>query len=165
MTSPAAYSYRAVALACGIDASTLRCWVASYRSHGQTGLTKKYGYYSAAFKLDVLQRARSESLSDRQAAALFNICSIGNIGIWRRQYTEGGLDALESKRRGRPNIMKKQLSIQPAPPQDQDCRTLEDALKENEYLRAEVAYLKKLKALIDAERTEALVKKRKLFKG
>ena len=37
--------------------------------------------------------------------------------------------------------------------------------EENAYLRAELDYLKKLDALIQAERTEALVKKRKWSKG
>jgi len=39
-------------------------------------------------------------------------------------------------------------------------RTQEELLQELAYLRAENAYLKKLKALIDAERTQAPVKKR-----
>ncbi|VFR43803.1 hypothetical protein BER2_0534 [plant metagenome] len=42
--------------------------------------------------------------------------------------------------------------------------TAEQMREELAYLRAENDYLKKLKALIEAERTEALVKKRKLSK-
>ncbi|CAB3715425.1 Uncharacterised protein [Achromobacter spanius] len=50
----------------------------------------------------------------------------------------------------------------PAPtPKDM---TEDELRKENAYLRAELDYLKKLKALIQAERTEALVKKRKWSK-
>jgi transposase len=40
-----------------------------------------------------------------------------------------------------------------------DPRTLKQVLKENEYLRAEVAYLKKLRALIQ-EKDRAAQKKR-----
>jgi transposase len=42
----------------------------------------------------------------------------------------------------------------------EDTRTLEELRKENEYLRAEVAYLKKLDALVRAQRLAA-PKKRK----
>mgnify|MGYP006873306598 FL=1 len=42
--------------------------------------------------------------------------------------------------------------------------TVEQMQEELAYLRAENDYLKKLKALIQAERTEALVKKRKWSK-
>ncbi|VWB10553.1 HMG-I and HMG-Y DNA-binding domain-containing protein [Burkholderia lata] len=42
-----------------------------------------------------------------------------------------------------------------------DARTREDLLKENEYLRAEVAYLKKLDALLQAKKQAAQKKKRK----
>lgn len=158
-------SYREVAMAFRIEASQLRRWVASYRLHGQAGLSRKVAHYSAQFKLEVLDRVHSEGLSDRQAAALYDIRSTAHIGHWRRQYDEGGLGALEPKRRGRPKMMIKPLSTQPASPQAGETRSMEDVLKENESLRAEVAYLKKLKALIDAERTEALAKKRKSSKG
>ena len=113
----------------------------------------------------MLERVHREGLSDRQTAALYDIRSTAHIGIWRRQYDEGGWGALAPKRKGRPKTMTKPLSTQPTSPQDGDSRTLEEVLKENEYLRAEVAYLKKLKALIDAERTAALAKKRKSSKG
>lgn len=51
----------------------------------------------------------------------------------------------------------------PAPtPKDM---TEDELRKENAYLRAELDYLKKLEALIQAEKTEALVKKRKMVQG
>ena len=40
-------------------------------------------------------------------------------------------------------------------PQADDTRTLQSLRKENEYLRAEVAYLKKLDALVRANRQAA----------
>lgn len=42
-----------------------------------------------------------------------------------------------------------------------DERSREELLKENEYLRAEVAYLKKLDALLQAKKPAAQKKKRK----
>jgi transposase len=53
---------------------------------------------------------------------------------------------------------------QPEKPTEQtapDGRTREDLLKEIEYLRAEVAYLKKFDALLEAKKRAALRKKRR----
>ncbi|NKA06675.1 IS3 family transposase ISRso11 [Ralstonia solanacearum] len=50
---------------------------------------------------------------------------------------------------------------QPAAQPAQDERSREDLLKENECLRAEVAYLKKLDALLRAKQQQAPKKKRK----
>ena len=49
---------------------------------------------------------------------------------------------------------------EPTPAHADDARTLQALRKENEYLRAEVAYLKKLDALVRANR-QAAQKKRK----
>jgi len=150
--------YQEVAEAYGVDRAQLRRWVASYQLHGVSGLQKKYSAYSAQFKLGVLQRIECEGLSDRQAAALYDIRSAGAIGKWRCQYDGGGLGALGLRRKERPAMAPK------PPPKAQpphDSRTHKELLDELAYLRAENAYLKKLKALSDAERSAALVKKRK----
>lgn len=71
---------------------------------------------------------------------------------------KGGIEALMPKPRGRAVTMKQKP---PAEPFDlRDTPTVEQLLKENEYLRAEVAYLKKLDALIQAKKPAAQ-KKRK----
>lgn len=151
-------SYHELASAQGVDRSLLRRWVASYRVHGRLGLARKLSRYSASFKLEVLHRARRDGLSDRQVAALYDIRSVGDIERWRRQYDEGGLGALAPRRKGRPAMPYKHPSELTHRPDEQ--RTQEELLQELAYLRAENAYLKKLKALIDAERTQAPVKKR-----
>ncbi len=82
----------------GVDASSLRKWVAAFRVHGIAGIqNKKKKHYSAAFKLNVLQRMRDEELSYRQAGALFDIRKFDIIGQWKRRYDEGGLDALSQQ--------------------------------------------------------------------
>lgn len=152
-------SYREVARRYEVEHSMLRRWVCSYEQHGGAGLTKKFSYYDAAFKQEVLERIEREGLSDRQAAAIYDIRHAGSIGIWRAQYDAGGAGALAPQRRGRRSMPHK---YPPAPtPKDM---TEEELRKENAYLRAELDYLKKLEALIQAERTEALVKKRKWSK-
>lgn len=154
-------SWRAVARRHGIDQATLRKWVAGYRAHGAAGINRKHEYYSAPFKLSVLRQMESEGLSEREASARFNIRNRSVIGLWRRQYDEGGLAALSARPRGRPRKMTTALPPKPTEETAPDERTREELLKENEYLRAEVAYLKKLDALLRAKKQPARKKERK----
>ena len=149
---------KSVAKAHGLGYGQVNRWVASYRHHGVEGLTKKYGSYDARFKLRVLRHIERDTLSLRQAAALYDIRNPDQMRRWARAYHEGGIDALMSKAKGRPKQMKPKPP--PEPPVEDDDRTLEQLRKENAYLRAEVAYLKKLDALIQA-RPPAAPKKRK----
>lgn len=153
------HGYREVARLFGVEHSMLRRWVCSYAQHGAAGLVKKFSHYDAAFKQGVLERIERDGLSDRQAAALYDIRHPGSIGIWRAQYDAGGVDALASQSKRRRTMPHKY----PPAPVSKDM-TVEQMQEELAYLRAENDYLKKLKALIQAERTEALVKKRKWSK-
>jgi transposase len=136
-----------------VEETVLRRWVARYRQHGLDGLSRKYTFYDADFKLAVLKRVWDEQLSHHEAMAIFNIRQSGAIARWERQYHSGGIDALAPRRRGRPKAMKPPED-KPKTAEDQtpDERTREQLLKENEYLRAEVAYLKKLDALVQAKK-------------
>ncbi len=145
----------------GIHYALLERWVAAYREHGAAGLRRKYGDYDARFKMQVLQRMRDEDLPVRQIMALFDIRSPGSIAKWSRLYDEGGIDALAPRPRGRPRKMTITQPDKPTEDKTSDTRTREDLLKENEYLRAEVAYLKKLDALLQAKKQAAQKKKRK----
>ncbi|TQJ98378.1 transposase [Achromobacter sp. SLBN-14] len=153
-------SYAEVAREVGVDYSLLRRWVAVYQLHGQGGLVRPRKRYSAQFKFEVLKRIEQDGLSDRQAVAVYNLGDSGIIGKWRRGYDEGGMGALEPRRRDSPAMPHKY----PPEPTPKDM-TEKQLREENAYLRAELDYLKKLDALIQAERTEALVKKRKWSKG
>src|SRR5690606_18141469 len=151
--------YVALAARFGIDRAMIRRWVNSYRQHGMDGLRKKFSHYSAQFKLDVLQRMQREELSAAQAIALFDIRGgTGVITTWQRLYHIGGLPALQPKPRGRRKMARAKPTSSPAVLTDN--RSLEDLRKENEYLRAEVAYLKKLRALLRVKE-RAAPKKRK----
>ncbi len=87
--------FDAVAHLHGIDKATVHKWVALYQQHGASGIGKKYTHYDAQFKLSVLQRMWTKGLSQREAAAVFNIRSAPSIGIWERQYYAGGIDAAD----------------------------------------------------------------------
>lgn len=142
---------------CVLD-SDVRQWAARYQAHGMAGLEKKYTTYSVAFKVKVLAQMDAEGLSGRAAAALFNIRADGMITRWRRAYDSGGIEALKPRPKGRPPAMKLKPPVKPE--STEETPTVKQLLKENEYLRAEVAYLKKLDALIQAKKLAA-PKKRK----
>lgn len=151
---------RSLARQYGLDHGTVRVWVERYRQHGEQGLRKKFSHYSAQFKLSVLRRMWREELSFRQVAALYDVRAGQNVVVtWERQYHEGGLDALKPNPRGRPKKMTAPKPPSHQAPQADDTRTLEQLRKENEYLRAQVAYLKKLRALRQ-EKAQTAQKKR-----
>jgi len=148
---------RVLAQQYGVARYSLRCWVNAYQEHGERALReKRHDTYSAEFKTSVLDRMQREGLSQTQVAALFDLRGgAGVVGTWLRQYDEGGSQALKPKPRAR--LMKIPPPNPPdalQPPAD-DTGALEKLRKENEYLRAEVAYLKKLEALVRAKRQAA----------
>lgn len=152
---------RALASRYGLCRSTVRRWVDGYWQHGQEALRKKYSHYSAAFKLSVLKRMWRQELSLSQVAVLFELRGgAGVVANWQRQYHAHGSDGLKPKPRGRPRKMTAPKAPVALPPDGEDTRTLETLRKENEYLRAEVAYLKKLDALVRARRQVAQNKRK-----
>lgn len=145
----------------GVGRSVLQRWVAAYEQHGRDGLRKKCSQYDADFRMSVLTHMWQEDLSYQQVAAVFDIRSPGCIPKWERQYHDGGIDALAPRPRGRRKTMTHPAPEKPTEESVPDERTREQLLKENEYLRAEVAYLKKLDALLQAKKQGAQKKKRK----
>lgn len=156
-----AAGFKKVALQFGISAAMLRAWVARYRLHGLDGLAKRsWGRYSSEFKLDVVRHMRDNGLSYRQTAAVFNLPNAHRVAEWDRRFENGGAKALAQKASNRINKLKP-APIKPLPtsPED-DALSREELLKELAYLRAETAYLKKLKALVESDKS-APAKKRK----
>lgn len=147
-----AHSYRDVCLRFGLDYSMVRRWVASYAAHGLAGLSKKFSHFDARFRLSVLERMWKDGLSHRQAAALFDIRSVGCLSDWERQYERGGIEALAPRRRGKPRSMPEPpiTDTRADGPQNDEAKSREELLAELNYLRMENAYLKKLEALTQA---------------
>jgi transposase len=145
---------KAVAHRHNVDVSSLRQWIASYREHGADGLRKKSrNFYSVEFKLAVLKRMQDDDLSCRQAAALFDIRRFDIIGHWKRQYDEGGVQALSWGSSGKHKTMNKQHGQDDEPPaRNDDTLTRQQLVNELKRLRMENAYLKKLKALTQASK-------------
>lgn len=155
--------YRAMAKRHGLTShAMLERWVMAYRLHGSAGLSKKSSTYSAEFKLSVLQHMWDNQLSVIQTAARFDIRHHAMVGIWERAYRDGGLEALVPRARGRPKAMATRVSTPtPESPQDDDKLSREQLLAEVQQLRMELAYTKKLHALVQARQKQVPQKKRK----
>lgn len=153
--------YRAVAKRHGLTSHTLlERWVLAYRLHGSAGLSKKSNTYSVEFKLSVLRHMWDNALSITQTAATFDIRNHAMVGIWERAYRDGGPEALIPHPRGRRKAMATPAP-QPDSPADDDKRSREQLLDEILQLRMELAYTKKLHALVQARQQQAPQKKRK----
>lgn len=153
--------YKSVAQRYGLGHKLVEQWVALYRQHGLLGLRKKFSHYSAEFKLSVLRRMQQEELSATQAVALFNIRGgAGVVTEWQRRYHQHGVAGLQPKPRGRPKKMTDTESPKPTDAKPAEAHSREDMEEEVKYLRAEVAYLKKLRALLQSKERVAQ-KKRK----
>lgn len=135
----------------------IRTWVSHYRLHGIDGLRPKRSAYSAQFKLQVLSHQDREQLSSREVAAFYDIRNPNQVVVWRRNLDHGGVEALESKKQGRPNMKLERRC--PAPSNMAATDSAQALREENERLRAEVAYLKKLQALIRLKRSAAPIKR------
>jgi transposase len=152
---------RAVAQRYGIPSHfTVRKWVLAYQVHGNVGQSRGPSQYSAQFKLSVLRDMWDNHLSMVQTAVKFDIRDHGMVGKWERAYREGGVEALAPRPRGKPKPMATPAP-KPDSPIDDEKRSREDLLAEVNYLRMELAYLKKLQALVQARPKQAPQKKRK----
>ena len=134
----------------GVIKSQVQKWVSLFKKHGQKGLqSAKNQAYTIDFKINVLKTLSKNQLSLRQACLLFNIPSESTILKWKKDIANFGIEALYSKPKGRGKSMsnfkrKKHKS-------DKPLTREEELLLENEALRCELDYLKKLQALIQAE--------------
>ena len=98
--------------------------------------------YSGEFKQQVIEDMRQNRLAHKETARKYEIDN-KQVRVWERIYLEEGPEGLYVERRGRasgPNTGRKPKL---------DKKVEEDLIAENQRLRAEVDYLKKLNALVD----------------
>lgn len=163
-----AEGYKAVARHHGIAYSLVKRWVTFYRHHGADGLKKRpTPRYSVEFKLSVLQHMWDNNLSYSETSAHFNIRAQCCVGIWERSFSAGGIEVPNPTAQLTPTTMP-DPDTGPAPAtaaiHNDETRPREELLVELNYLRMENAYLKKLKALVQADQKAAATaraKKRK----
>jgi transposase len=153
--------HRRVAQSRGVPRTRLLTWVSLYRTHGADGLKRKFSHYSPEFKLTVIERMRTDGLSFGQTAAIFNIRTASCVGQWECCYDAGGLEALAPRKRGRPKKMPELPESKPESLPDAAGRTHEELVAEVNQLRMEVAYLKKLRALVQAQQQQPATTRKK----
>ncbi|APZ48442.1 hypothetical protein BW721_01355 [Jeotgalibaca sp. PTS2502] len=125
-------------------------WINQYKQFGEAGLRHQITKqdYPLNFKLDVLRFKQDTGASYKETANLFNIKEQSIIANWKRTYLTEGAKGL-NKPQGRPPKMPKYSknvkgSNKKSTPKTDELNLLK---QENEYLRLELAYLKKLRAL------------------
>lgn len=95
--------------------------------------------YTAEFKQQVIETMRAENLSYSETGRRFGVTGHHQIQDWERIYLVEGLEGFQAKRRGPGRAGR---------PWKPAKKAEEDIVAENHRLRAEVAYLKNLQALV-----------------
>jgi transposase len=123
-------------------------WVNNYEKFGTEGLTRKKQHktYSVQFKLDVLSFMKRTGSSVKETALEFGLTNPPMITAWKKALLEGGAESLD-KPKGRPPMSDKARNKNSKKTIEDKEMTYEQKLeRENELLRLEVDYLKKLRA-------------------
>ena len=99
---------------------------------------ERFKKYSAEYKINVILDMRENHLGLRETERKYGICH-SVILRWERIYLEEGAEGLMEERRGRKSKGR---------PPKLDKKVEEDLIAENQRLRMEIEYLKKLDALV-----------------
>ena len=100
--------------------------------------------YSAEFKINVIMDVRENHLGYNEAERKYSLPH-SRIQKWERIYLEEGAEGLMKERRGRASKVN---GIAKGRPPKLDKKIEEDLIAENQRLRMENEYLKKLSALV-----------------
>ncbi len=112
---------------------------------------QKQRKYSPEFKLSVIMDMREHHLGFRETARKYNLTvqseasAASMVQRWDRVFLEEGAEGLMKERRGR--TCKTSGTRRGRPPK-LDKKVEEDLIAENQRLRMEIEYLKKLDALV-----------------
>lgn len=137
------HGYKSAAIALSLPAEAVRRWQEIYRAFGSEVLLRmdgKQGRYTYEQKVAAASAVVDGGMTKTEAMAAFGIMSMSPLKKWCALYREGGAEALRPRPKGRPSGSR-------ARP-----RTREEELEERcRRLEAEVAYLKKLRALVERD--------------
>ena len=124
---------------------------------------QKQKRYSAEFKIGVIMDMREHRLGFRETARKYELtvsseASAANmIQRWERIYLEEGAEGLMKERRGRACAAS---GTRKGRPPKLEKKVEEDLIAENQRLRMEIEYLKKLDALVQKRLQEEKKKQR-----
>ena len=129
---------------------TVRTWVKLYQHHGEEGLSHHYKKHTIREKEDAVIRFMNGESREDIAASLGISRSV--LLQWSRLYSKGGLSGIELNHlSGRPPIMSNK--------KNPGRKTRLELERENNALKAEVEYLKKLNALVQKRKVQQSKKK------
>ena len=106
---------------------------------------QKFKNYSAEYKLNVIIDMREHRLGYVETARKYDILDYKVIQRWERIFLEEGAEGLMKERRGRACAAS---GTKKGRPPKLDPKIEEDLIAENQRLRMEIEYLKKLDALV-----------------
>ena len=117
-----------------------------------------YKKYSPEFKLSVILDMRNNHLSYGETVRKYWEATNSiesdrhrsQLRLWERKYLEEGYEGLMKDNRGKPSLSGKKRGRPPK----LDKKVEEDLIAENQRLRMEIEYLKKLSALVLADERE-----------
>jgi transposase len=134
-----------------VDSMQVKYWVAMYSRYGEEGLRMRTKYYPGDFKYKVLYDLFENQLTLFATALKYGIPSPSTVLMWKRKYEATGLCGLyegkqlwtESMATEKKNPIKQETGASEA-----NNKETRDLLREINFLKAENAYLKKLRALV-----------------
>ena len=133
------WGYKAAGSHLGLGQFAVRKLYRRWSVRGRGALVGKptKSRYSFELKLDVVRKFLDEGATADELARVYELSSGQLVQSWVRAYRRHGEDGLKPKPKGRP----------PDPTPPAEISDLERLQQENLRLRAENAYLKKLRAL------------------
>ena len=139
------HGFGSASKALSVPRSTVRQWFYVYRSFGSEVLLSmdgKQARYTYEQKVAAASAVVDGGMSKRDAMEAFGVMSMAPLKRWCALYREGGAEALRPRPKGRPKGSKAKPRV----------RTREQELEErSRRLETEVAYLKKLRALVERD--------------
>jgi transposase len=129
------------------SSSPIKKWVKVYEKFGVEGLKRKKQNetYSVQFKLEVLSFMKRTGSSETETALHFGLTNPPMIAAWKKMLMEGGAEALD-RPKGRPPMSDKAKNKKSKQTEEKEMTYEQKLERENELLRLEVEYLKKLRA-------------------
>ncbi len=118
--------------------------------------TTKYKYYSPHEKERIINRVLINNESRNSVAIDEGLASSGMLYNWIKKYKENGYNIVERKRGRSPTVMKKPKTSNKTETIEEEVERLK---KENLYLKAELEYSKKLRAVVQARKNQQQKKK------
>lgn len=145
-------SYSNISEKYGIRKSVVSYLIALINKHGYDILRKnKNRVYSIYEKEQIINRILLNNEPFYYVAIEEGLLSCGMLQNWVKKYKENGYNIVELKRGRSPTMINKPRNIKKDETQEEKVKRLEE---ENLYLKAELEYSKKLRAVVQARKNQ-----------